>query len=209
MIKILFQGDSITDAGRDRKNPTHLGHGYPKFVAGSMNYKEPGAFEFINRGVSGDRIVDVYARIKADIINQEPDMMSLMIGVNDVWHEMSRHNGVDVEKFEKIYDMLLSEVREALPNIKIMLLSPYVIRGTATEDLGYREFRAEVEKRIDVVKKMADKYDLPFVNLQARFDEAVSRGPAALFSEDGVHPVAGGIELIKRAWIDTYKRCFK
>lgn len=209
-MRILFQGDSITDAGRDRKNPAALGSGYAKFVAGAMNFEEPGAYEFINRGVGGNRIVDVYARIKADIINLEPDVMSLMIGVNDVWHEMDHHkNGVDAEKFERIYDMLISEVKEALPDLKIMILSPYVCHGTAVDALGYEEFRAEVEKRIDAAKRIADRYDLPFVNLQARFDDAASRGPVACFTEDGVHPVAGGAELIKRAWLDTYKKCFK
>ncbi len=209
MIRILFQGDSITDAGRDRKNPESLGAGYPKFVAGAMNFEEPGAYEFINRGIGGNRIVDVYARIKADIINLKPDVMSLMIGVNDVWHEFGSQNGVDAEKFERIYDMLISEIKEALPNLKIMILSPYVAHGTSTDAIGYDEFRAEVVKRIDAAKHIADKYDLPFVNLQARFDDAAARGPISCFTQDGVHPVAGGVELIKRAWLETYKKCMK
>ncbi|MBQ4153450.1 MAG: GDSL family lipase, partial [Oscillospiraceae bacterium] len=142
MKRVLFQGDSITDAGRDRERFDHLGAGYPKFVAGHLDFEEPGAYECLNRGISGNRIVDVYARIKRDIINLAPDYMSLLIGVNDVWHEVNHQNGVDAEKFERIYDMLIGEVKEALPEIKIMIMSPYVIKGTATEE-KWDDFRPE------------------------------------------------------------------
>lgn len=99
MKKILFQGDSITDAGRSREDLTNLGKGYPLFVAGALGMDEPGEYEFVNRGISGNRIVDIYARIKMDIINLKPDVMSLLIGVNDVWHEVSSQNGVDGDKY--------------------------------------------------------------------------------------------------------------
>lgn len=205
-MKILFQGDSITDAGRDRAKPEHLGRGYPHFAAGVLDFEEPGKYEILNRGVGGNRIVDVYARIKSDIINLQPDMMSLLIGVNDVWHEFSRQNGVDAEKFEKIYDMLLSEVKAALPNIKLMLMGAYILPGPATEDFDYPAFRAEVEKRAAIAKKLAEKYNCAFVDLQAAFDEAAARGPVESFTKDGVHPCTGGIELIKRAWLDAFKK---
>ena len=83
---ILFQGDSITDAGRNRENDAGTGTGYPTFVKGELGLSNPGEYEFINRGISGNRIVDLYARIKADIINLKPDYMSILIGVYDVWH---------------------------------------------------------------------------------------------------------------------------
>lgn len=206
MIRVLFQGDSITDAGRDRSKPDSLGSGYPKFVTGAMYLDHPGEYEFINRGISGNRIVDVYARIKADIINLKPDVMSLLIGVNDVWHEFSRQNGVDAEKFEKIYGMLIDEVRAALPELKIMILGPYVLPGPAPEAFGYEEFRAEVLLRAAAAKRIAEKYGFPYVDLQARLDEAAARGPVEELSQDGVHPVAGGIELIKRAWIEAFEK---
>ncbi|MBQ8894958.1 MAG: SGNH/GDSL hydrolase family protein [Clostridia bacterium] len=204
MIRILFQGDSITDAGRDRANPEHLGSGYPKFVAGAMSLDHPGEYEFINRGISGNRIVDVYARIKADIINLKPDVMSIMIGVNDVWHELSRQNGVDAEKFERIYDMLISEIKAELPDLKVIILSPYVMTGTSTEALGYEEFHKEVQLRIAAAKRIAEKYGFAYVDLQQKFDEA-AKGDIPRLTADGVHPVAGGIELIKRAWLEAYQ----
>ena len=86
-MKILFQGDSITDCGRSRENNINVGTGYALLVKSALGFEEPAAHEFLNRGISGNRIVDVYARIKKDIINLKPDVMSLLIGVNDVWHE--------------------------------------------------------------------------------------------------------------------------
>ena len=99
---ILFQGDSITDCGRVREDPGSVGEGYAHMVKGQLGCEHPGVYGFLNKGISGDRIVDVYARIKSDIINLEPDFMSLLIGVNDVWNELGGvHNGVSAEKFEK------------------------------------------------------------------------------------------------------------
>ena len=102
MKRILFQGDSITDCGRARDNNTHVGTGYAVLVKSQLGFENPGEYEFYNKGISGNRIVDLYARIKADIINLSPDYISILIGVNDVWHEFFGHNGVDADKYEKI-----------------------------------------------------------------------------------------------------------
>ena len=129
---ILFQGDSITDCGRSKDNDGYLGCGYPRLVQSSLGFDCPGEYEFINRGISGNRIVDVYARIKADIINLEPDYLSIYIGVNDVWHELGSKNGVATPKFEKIYSMMLEEIKEDCPETKIFLIAPFVLKGNGT-----------------------------------------------------------------------------
>ena len=130
---ILFQGDSITDCGRNREDNTSTGVGYVHMVKGQLGYEHPGKYEFINRGNGGNQIVDVYARIKKDIINLKPDYMSLLIGVNSVGQELGgRRSGLSAEKFEKIYDMLIGEILEALPNVKIMILEPFVLEASAT-----------------------------------------------------------------------------
>ena len=136
MKTFLFQGDSITDAGRDDENQDNfgLGCGYAFLLAADIEKNRKGEIKFLNRGKSGDRITDVYARIKEDIINIKPDFMSILIGVNDVWHEESYQNGVSTEKFEKFYGMIIEEVKEALPNIKIMILEPFVLKASATEE---------------------------------------------------------------------------
>ena len=126
-MRILFQGDSITDAGRSRTDEVNVGVGYPLLVKAMLGFENPGKYEFFNRGISGNRIVDLYARIKQDLINHNPDYLSILIGVNDVWHELNEQNGVAAPKFEKIYSMLIEEIKEALPNIKIFILEHLTI----------------------------------------------------------------------------------
>ena len=99
---ILFQGDSITDCGRDREKANHNGRGYANMTAAHLMFEEPGRYVCYNRGISGNRIVDLYARIRKDMINLKPDYMSILIGINDVWHEYSYRNGVDAKKFEMV-----------------------------------------------------------------------------------------------------------
>ena len=126
-MRILFQGDSITDAGRSYSDNKNLGFGYARLVEASLGFDEPN-HEFFNRGISGNRVVDLYARIKSDVWNLNPDLLSILIGVNDVWHEFGEQNGVDADKFFKIYSMLIEEVKEALPDIKIMILEPFALK---------------------------------------------------------------------------------
>ena len=200
MIKFVFQGDSITDAGRDRDNIASFGVGYPNLVASELMCKYPGEYEFINEGVSGDRIVDLYARIKQDLINHKPDYLSILIGVNDVWHELNEKNGVAAPKFETIYSMLIEEVQEALPDIKIFILEPFVLKGSGTERY-FDEFLADVKLHSQAAKNVADKYGLVFIPLQEKFDEASALMPPTYWAADGVHPTAAGHALIKEELI--------
>ncbi len=202
---ILFQGDSITDCGRDREKDVKTGIGYPTMVKGQLGYEEAAQqHTFINRGISGDRIVDVYARIKKDIINLKPDLMSLLIGINDVWHDAHDNpNGVSAEKFFKIYCMLIEEIKEELPDIKIMILEPFVLHGTATDD-HWEFFDVETRKRAAMAKKVAEKYNLTWVPLQEGFDKLLEQAPAGYWLRDGVHPDAPGHDFIKRQWLNAY-----
>lgn len=203
-MKILFQGDSITDCGRNRDNDSYLGHGYPRFVQGKLMVAEPGVHTFVNRGVSGNRIVDVYARIKADIINLAPDVMSILIGINDVWHEVTKKNGVAAAKFEMIYDMLITEIKEELPDIKIMILEPFVLKGCATLE-HWSEFHSETLLRAQAAKRIAEKHNLAFIPLQEMFDSMPDCVSPDYWAGDGVHPTAAGHELISREWIKAFK----
>jgi lysophospholipase L1-like esterase len=213
-MKILLVGDSITDMGRDRNSgdqyPLAHGFGYPFIVNSRLCEKDVLNYTLINRGISGNRIVDVYARIKTDVINLKPDYMSLLIGVNDVWHELGgKQNGVDAEKFEKIYDMLIGEIVEALPNIKIMIMEPFVLEGSATvpteeEPERWEYFSTEVPKRAAAAKRIAKKYGFPFIPLQKKLDEACRRAPASHWLRDGVHPTPMGHWLIKNEWLKAF-----
>lgn len=209
METILFQGDSITDVGRSRDDFNFLGSGYPRLVESTLGFENPNQYIFQNRGVSGNRILDVYARIVKDIINIKPDYMSILIGVNDVWHGIDLENGTGVKRFEKVYDILLSELKEELPDIKIMIMEPFVLHGIATDNREgqpnrWARFSGEVYELAKIAKKLAKKHNLKFVELQSKFDEATKLAPATYWTPDGVHPTAKGHELIKREWLKAF-----
>ena len=208
---ILFQGDSITDAARDRDNPRCMGMGYPCRVAGELGVEYPNEYTFINKGISGNRIVDIYARIKWDFINLKPDYASIFVGVNDAWHEIEWQNGVEDDKFEKIYGMMIDEVQAACPGIKLMLIAPFVLEHWATQATEeqpdrWERFKTDVAAKAAVVKKVAEKYRLPLIELQPIFDAACLQAPIDHWTPDGVHPSPAGHELIKRAWLETVER---
>ena len=204
-MRILFQGDSITDTGRSRDNDGYVGIGYPLFVKALFEYENPGKYEIFNRGIGGNRIVDLYARIKCDIINLKPDVMSILIGVNDVWHELYESpNGVDADKFFRIYCMLIEEVKEALPDIKIMIMEPFVLKTSKTEE-NWTYIDTEVTKRAQMAKKVAEKYGLTFIPLQEKFNELTKTAPASYWLGDGVHPTYPGHEFLKNQWIEAFK----
>ena len=175
---------------------------------------KPGQFEIVNRGISGNRSVDVYARIKADIINLKPDYMSILMGVNDVWHELAIGNGVATPKFEKIYTMLIEEVLEALPDIKLMILEPYALPGAATEGVledgrdKYTVFRRDTEDKAAACRRVAEKFSIPFVPLQAKLDEMQKAYGTESVSGDGVHPNVTGHLLIARAWMEAFEKYY-
>ena len=204
MKTILFQGDSITDAGRSKDCDANPGYGYSLLVRAELGLDNPGEYEFYNRGISGNRVTDVYGRIKSDIINLKPDVMSILIGVNDVWHEIRFQNGVDNDKYFKIYCMLIEEIKEALPDIKIMILEPFVLKGTATEE-NLDAFKTETAKRAESAKKVAEKYNLKFILLQEKFNDALKLMPEEYWLRDGVHPTEAGHEIIKREWLKAFK----
>lgn len=198
MKTFLFQGDSITDTNRvdDNEDNFGLGCGYALLLASDFLKNRKDEFRFINRGQSGDRITDVYVRIKEDIINLKPDMMSILIGVNDVSHELTQNCGVTPDKFEKIYSMLIEEVTEALPEIKIFILEPFVMKGIHTE-ARWDEFSCEVHKMAKASKNIAEKFNLEFIPLQDKFNVAAADGNHRYWSVDGIHPSAAGHQLIK------------
>lgn len=205
-MKILFIGDSITDVGRNTNNGSLLsmGQGYPLLTSARLSVKYPGQFTFVNTGISGNRIVDVYARVKADVWNHNPDVLSILIGVNDVWHEFGNKNGVDAKRFYNVYDMLLRDTLERFPSMKIIAMEPFVLHGGATDgawDIFYNETRL----RAEAVKKAADRYNALYLPLQDMLDKACEICPADYWLGDGVHPTPAGHQLIADAWIEAFE----
>ncbi len=210
MKRILFQGDSITDAGRRYKDFYSLGGGYPKLVGASLGLDRHGEYECLNRGISGNRVVDLYARIKSDFINLAPDYLSIYIGVNDTWHEVGGQNGVATPKFEKIYSMIIEEIQEACPRTKIMLLAPFVLRGSATDNTEshpdrWERFSTDVAEKAAATKRVGETFGFSVIDLQKAFDEACQKECAEYWTVDGVHPTHCGHEIIKRLWLETFE----
>ena len=205
MEKILFMGDSITDSGRIYEDEASMGMGYALMVTGELGLEHPGKYEFINKGINGHRIVDIYARMKRDILNLEPDVMSILVGVNDAWHKLlSSPNEVDAEKYFGIYSMLIEEIKEALPDIKIMILEPFVLKGSNTEE-NWDYMDKEVRLRAVMAKRIAEKFDLKFIPLQAKFDSLTKVMPDEYWLGDGVHPTPFGHAFIKNEWIKAFR----
>ena len=212
MVKtILFQGDSITDCGRVRENPANisqaLGPGYPALIAARiMNNDWSAKRTFINKGISGDRVVDLYARWKRDAVNIRPDVLSILIGVNDTWHEMNYGNGVEPERYDRFYRMLLDWSLESKADTKFILLEPFVLNfGFITQ-----AWVDEIVVRQQIVKKIAADYNAIFVPLQEKLDQAAAaaRDPQ-LVLRDGVHPTLFGHQLIADEYFKYAGEFFK
>ena len=203
---ILFQGDSITDGNRGRNSdPNHIhGHGYQYILASEILAENLGKNVTVyNRGISGNRIADLYARWIEDCLNLKPTVLSILIGVNDIWSEITGEDGVDTEKYFRIYSMLIEEIQSALPEVKIMILEPFVLKASATE-AEWERFHSEVKERAEKAKEIARKYNLKFVPLQAEFDKAEEKYAADYWLKDGAHPTIMGHEIIKREWLKAF-----
>ena len=136
MKTILFQGDSITDCHRKRENPDDLGQGYAMLAAKALEKKYPGQFRFVNRGISGDKVTDLYERRQQDILDVKPDVMSILIGVNDVWHEKTHGVGVDVDTYMNVYGRLLRQIKKELPDTEIICIINSGIRASIIKGMN-------------------------------------------------------------------------
>ena len=190
-IKLLFQGDSITDAGRDRNNPHDLGQGYPKYAAAILkeNYPEVD-FEFIDLGISGDQTKDLVARLQSDFIDVQPDVVSIMIGVNDTWHHAADRSWIPNEVFEARYRTVLKAIKEKT-NAKIMIIEPFLI---PVEDKLF--FREDLAPKIEIIRKLAREYADAYLPTDGLLQSAFIGDDPLSYAADGVHPTAKGAAYI-------------
>jgi len=209
MKTVLFQGDSITDAIRCRENDHYRGSGYATLVSAELCRRYPGQVKCINRGISGDRVVDILARMKRDILDVKPDVMSLLIGVNDVWHELGDGSGVPAPLFEQVLELIVTEIQRELPQTKLMLLEPFVLHGYNTDDSQeyphkWAYFSQEVPLRAQAMRRVAQRHQLPCLSFQAQFDQMAEAYGSAWVLEDGVHPTIAGHTVIAQKWLETF-----
>ena len=196
-IKILFQGDSITDAGRDRRNYHHLGAGYPQYAAALIEEAYPDVeFEFINFGIGGNRTCELFDRLYADCIAFQPDIVSVLIGINDIWHRYGHKIATTDEQIEVNYRSILERLKKET-NAKILMLQPY------TEGEKQAHMRADVEKVKPIVNGLADKYADAYVKLDDLMHADENYGKPDYFTKDGVHPTPCGAAFIAKHYVEA------
>jgi lysophospholipase L1-like esterase len=206
---ILFQGDSITDAGRDRasyyaNNLRGLGNGYAILAAAKVLADDPKTnYQVYNRGISGNKVYQLSDRWKDDCLNLKPDILSILIGVNDIWHTLSGRFDSTAEKYEKDYHALLTRTKNALPDVKLIIGEPFVVDGgTAIDnDKWFPKFEGY---RI-AAKRIAEEFKAAFIPYQTIFAEALKTAPVAYWCPDGVHPSLAGAQLMADAWFKAFK----
>lgn len=196
---VLFQGDSITDTNRDRQTDS-LGTGYAYITASLFAAQYPEKqVRFINRGISGNRVVDLAERWDEDCLDLRPDVLSIMIGINDCWRRYKTNDITSAETYHKGYERLLNRVKESLPETKIILLEPFLL-PTFPEQQAWRE---DLDPKIQAVRELARKFGARYVPLDGLFAEACSRQEPIYWASDGVHPSPAGHGLIARAWLEA------
>ncbi len=200
-VTVLFQGDSITDSGRSRTKTEAnadgaLGNGYPLLIAAPLLRDAPKAgWRFLNRGISGNRVPDLQARWDADTIALAPDVLSVLIGVNDYWHTRDGNSSGTVADYERQFTTLLEGTRAALPALRILVLEPFVLRTGFVDDSWFPEFDA----RRAAALRVATRTRSTFVPLHDRFTAAARETGPEYWAHDGVHPSPAGHALIAEA----------
>jgi lysophospholipase L1-like esterase len=197
--RVLFQGDSITDGNRGRNaDPNHiLGHGYQALIASRYGADFPARhILFMNRGVSGNTVADLARRWRADTIDLKPDLLSILIGVNDL------ARGVSEEDYERKYDQLLADTVKALPNVRLVLCEPFGLPVGGIKD-HWEAYRAQIVARDAIVIRLGEKYHATVVHFQKLFEDATRRAPAEYWIWDGVHPTYAGHQLMADEWVRT------
>ncbi len=205
---ILFQGDSITDAGRDKQSnaANHsgaLGAGYAMLAAADLLHahaaKHPSIY---NRGISGNKVNQLDARWEEDCIALKPNILSILIGVNDYWHTLSGNYSGTIQVYRDDYRKLLDRTLKALPNVKLIIGEPFAVNDVkaVTDDWfpAFDEYRA-------AARELADEYRAVFVPYQRVFDEASKKAPASYWTGDGVHTTLAGSQLMAEAWLQTVR----
>ena len=206
---ILFQGDSITDSGRNREDAgfntaRNLGTGYPVLAGATMLNKYAGLnLKIYNKGISGNKVFQLAERWDKDCLDLKPDVLSILIGVNDLWHKLDgRYDGTP-EIYRRDCIDLLERTRKALPEIKLIICEPFAVKGVkAVDDRWYPEF-FEYQR---AARDIASLFGATFIPFQSIFDEAQKKAPGVYWTGDGVHPSLAGAQLMAQAWLKTVEK---
>jgi lysophospholipase L1-like esterase len=203
-LTILFQGDSITDGGRWREGSdlNHImGQSYPYLLSSRLTYDYPQRrLKFINRGISGNTVADLLGRWQPDAIDLQPDIISILVGVNDLDRFMQGDKDHAADQFEKRYRGLLSLTKDKLPKARLILCEPFLLpvgRIAASWD----RYSSELAVRQNIVRQIAAEFNAEYIHFQRAFNKALNEAPADYWIWDGIHPTPAGHELLAREWL--------
>ncbi|WP_432104276.1 SGNH/GDSL hydrolase family protein [Streptomyces sp. bgisy091] len=192
--QLLFQGDSITAAGRNVDDPTDLGHGYVRMVADRLASTHAGA-RVVNRGVSGNRVQDLRTRWATDTMDLRPDVLSVMIGVNDTWHGFEYGRFVPVEAYESDYRLIAGQARDA--GMRLVLIEPFLVPVRPVQ----WDWRADLDGRVHAVRRLAAEFDAALLAADGLLNQAAREaGDPAMIAHDGVHLTELGHRILADAW---------
>ncbi len=199
---ILFFGDSITDAGRNRDakagDAGGWGGGYVHQIAAYLGAQDPAdELIFTNKGISGNRITDLEKRLKSDVLDEEPDVVSILIGINDVWRRYDSDVVSKADEFEATYRKICKKISK--DGARLILMEPFLL--PVPEDR--RAWREDLDPKINIVRDLAREFEATLVPLDGIFAAASAKREPAFWAGDGVHPSPAGHALIARAWIDA------
>ncbi len=197
---VLFQGDSITDAGRLRDLHDDMGRGYALMAAGSIGsrFAEKG-IGFLNRGVSGNTLADMTARWDSDCLALKPNWVSVLIGINDAWRWAGGGDKVTTEDYESGYRSLLQQARDKC-DARFIICEPFLLSSCAED---YDRYRSDLDPKIQVCRKLALEFDALLVPFDGEFARAACRRDPAYWAPDGVHPTPAAFDLMARCWLQT------
>ena len=196
-MKILFQGDSVTDAGRDRSQSADMGEGYPRYASAMIQDSYPDTeFEFVNLGISGNRTEHLMARLESDFIEVQPDIVSIMIGINDVWHHYSHGIETTDEQFEKNYRAVLDAVKSRT-NARILMIQPFLLE---TVDPAKQVLCEELARKQQIISRLVEEYADVYLPLDEVLHTEADEEPA-YYSADGVHPTPDGACCIGEVYL--------
>ena len=189
-MKIVFFGDSITDCGRDRSDNASLGNGYVGILHEKLkNLYEDVKFEFLNRGIGGDRACDLAARVDKDVVAEKPDVAVVLVGINDVWRKYDSGAEFDLDAFAAAYEEVLKKIKDC--GAKLIVVEPYLF-----DVPDKKRFRRDFDPMLGVIRDLAEKYADAFVPLDEMFAGVSQCVGIAAYSADGVHPTHRAARLI-------------
>ncbi len=205
---ILFQGDSITDAGRDKgryyaNDASGMGIGYVHHIATHLLGQHPKKqYRFYNRGISGNKVYQLADRWADDCLQLRPDVLSILIGVNDYWHTLTHGYKGTAEVYEKDLRALLKRTRDELPEVRLIIGEPFYVEGGSAIDERWREGLLPFR---EAARQIASSFQAVFIPYHSIFEKALEQAPAGYWCPDGVHPSMAGSYLMAAAWLEGFR----